>query len=60
MILQYDKCIPNDQLCAMLECDHSPKLFKDVAKQKNCQRILNFLDEINDDLVRLYYCFFQN
>ncbi|XP_063433311.1 uncharacterized protein LOC134715207 [Mytilus trossulus] len=47
---QYDKCDPNDQLCAMLECDHSPKSFKDVAKQKNCQRILNFLDEINEDL----------
>lgn len=60
MILQYDKCNPNDQLCAMLECDHSPKSFKDVAKQKNCQRILNFLDEINDDLVRLYNWFFQN
>lgn len=38
----------------MLECDHSPKSFKDVAKQKNCHRILDLLDEINNNLVRLW------
>jgi len=47
---QYDKCDPNNPMCAMLECDHSPMSFKDIAKQKNCQKVLDLLDELNKDM----------
>lgn len=43
---QYETCDPRNQLCAMLECNHSLVSFKDRARELNRKNLLQFLDEL--------------
>ncbi|KAL5005264.1 hypothetical protein ScPMuIL_018720 [Solemya velum] len=42
---QYERCDPSDPMCAMMECGHSMTSLKDRAEKKNCDEIVDLINE---------------
>ncbi|XP_062571871.1 uncharacterized protein LOC134233834 [Saccostrea cucullata] len=44
---QYQKCDPNDPMCAMMECGHSMTSLKERAIDKKCDEVVKLIEEVS-------------